>query len=291
MRRREVRKSAVQYRQATDRDLEAEWMVFNRAQGGLYRAHGFARSDTPLDRFTAPHRHILAHDEPRCFVALLEDKVVAFVAAIVRDDMWYLSALFVDPDFQGRGIGNELLHLAADGWPARRLTITDAIQPISNALYARMGMLPSTPILVMGGSPTVHPSNELEPADPSQGELAALDAAAYGFDRKVDHAYWASQADATLWRRDGEPVAYSYVSAQGSLGPLVGRDDVAAAQALRAELERLGQVTLEIPGSAAALVEVAFAAGLRIVNPPGLLLHSRPARLPTAVVISGYWLF
>jgi len=266
-------------------------MVFNRAQGGLYRSHGFARDDTPLDRFAAPHRHILAHDQTRCFVAVVAERVVAFVAAIVRDDAWYLSALFVDPDFQGRGIGNELLQLAADGWPARRLTITDAIQPISNALYARMGMLPSTPVLVMGGTPAIHPPKELEPADPSQGELASLDAAAYGFDRKVDHAYWASQATATLWRHNGEPVAYSYVTAQGWLGPLVGRNDVTAAQALRAELARLGQVTLEIPGSGAALVEVAFAAGLRIVNPPGLLLHSQPARLPSTVVISGYWLF
>jgi hypothetical protein len=36
--------------------------------------------------------------------------------------------------------------------------------------------------------------------------------------------------------------------------------------------------------------EVAFTAGICVVNPPGLLLHSRPTRLPTVVVKSGYWL-
>ena len=44
------------------------------------------------------------------------------------------------------------------------------------------------------------------------------------------------------------------------------------------------------PGSAPLLVEAALASGLRFVNPPGLLLHNRPARLPSAVVVSGYWL-
>jgi hypothetical protein len=47
---------------------------------------------------------------------------------------------------------------------------------------------------------------------------------------------------------------------------------------------------LEIPGSAAGLVELVFTSGLEIVNPPELLLHSRPATLPPTVVISGYWL-
>jgi hypothetical protein len=46
----------------------------------------------------------------------------------------------------------------------------------------------------------------------------------------------------------------------------------------------------EIAGSAAGLVELVFTSGHRIVDPPGLLLHSRPATLPTTVVISGYWL-
>ncbi len=281
----------MDYRLATEADLPAECGLFNRAQGGLYRQHGFARNETPFERFAAPHRHLLAHDPARCFVAQVDGQVVAFAAAIVRGEFWYLSALFVDPDFQGRGLGAGLLELAAAGWPARRATITDAIQPISNALYARIGLIPSTPVLVMGGTPRVAAPRDLEPASPSGDDLAALDAAAYGFDRRVDHGYWATQGDVTVWRRQGEAIAYSYVSEQGWLGPLAGRDEAAAGDALRAELARRAQVMLEIPGSAVTLVETAFKAGLRIVNPPGLLLHARPVRLPTALVISGYWLF
>jgi hypothetical protein len=215
---------------------------------------------------------------------------VAFVGAIVRGQTWFLSAMFVDPDYQGRGIGNRLLQLASEGWPNRRMTITDAIQPISNALYARHGLIPSTPILVMSGTPRIDDTTKLQAKTASPADLAALDQAGYGYDRREDHAFWSKQAKVTLWVRDDKPMAYSYVSEEGWLGPLAGCDDAAAADALQAELARQTQVTLEIPGSCAALVETAFAAGLRIINPPGLLLHSRPVTPPTALVISGYWL-
>jgi hypothetical protein len=279
----------AQFRRAAETDLTAEWTIFNRAQGGLYKQHGFPRNETPFERFASPHRHLQRHDADRCFVAVADEQVVAFVAACVRSDMWFLSALFVDPEYQGKGIGNQLLQLASAGWPARRMTITDAIQPISNALYARMGLLPSTPILVMGGAPKVELPDGLDRRTPSPADLAALDQAAYGFDRSVDHSFWSSQSQAQLWCRNGEPLAYSYVSEQGWLGPLAGRDEDSAALALRAELSQRPQVMLEIPGSCSALVETAFGAGLRIINPPGLLLHSRPVTLPTSLVISGYW--
>jgi hypothetical protein len=174
--------------------------------------------------------------------------------------------------------------------PLRRITIADAIQPISTALYASRGLIPSTPALVLGGTPAIRAPADLEPSAPTLNDLHALDIAAYGFDRTVDHAFWATQGEPTVWRRRGSAVAYAYVTPDGWLGPLAGIDEASAAAAFRAELSRRSAVTVEIPGSAAELVEVAFAAGLRIVNPPGLLLHSRPAKLPTALIISGYWL-
>jgi GNAT superfamily N-acetyltransferase len=281
---------SIQYRPSTVADLELEWSVLNHAQNALYRQHGFPREDMPFERFAPPRRHVLAHDPARSFVAEVDGRVVAFVGAIVRGDMWFLSTLFVDPEHQGKGIGQQLLQRAAAGWPPRRLTISDAIQPISIALYARAGLLPSTPILVMGGEPEIDAPIRLEEGEASAADLAALDQAGYGFDRAHDHDYWRSQSELSMWYRDAEPLAYAYVTEQGWLGPLVGRDEESAALALRAELSRRPRVTLEIPGSSSALVETAFAAGLRIVNPPGLLLHSRPIRLPNALVISGYWL-
>jgi hypothetical protein len=46
-----------------------------------------------------------------------------------------------------------------------------------------------------------------------------------------------------------------------------------------------------IPGSARRLVEVAVAAGLRLVPPPGLLLLSSELSPPTGVAVSNFFLY
>ena len=265
--------------------------VLAAAEGGLRERHGFPWTPPPFDAFAAAHRHILASE--RTFVAEADGEVVAFSAALVRDSTWFLADLFVRPDVQAGGTGTRLLELAWGDGPDRRVTLADAIQPVSNALYARRGLVPTTPVLELGGRPHGGPTAELEAAEPTPDALAELDAAAYGFDRAPDHAFWAhGAARSTVWTRRGEPVAYTYVSARGRIGPLAGRDGAGAAAALRAELGRAdGDVSLDVPGSARELVETALAAGLRITGPPGLLLLSRDVAPPRALAISGYWLF
>jgi hypothetical protein len=147
-------------------------------------------------------------------------------------------------------------------------------------------------LLALVGTPRAEERDALEPAAPSTDPLAALDAAAYGFDRSVDHAYWRGVGKSTLWLRDGEPAAYSYVVGGAWIGPGAGADPQAAASALRVELARAeGPARVLVPGSSRELVETALAAGLRIGGPPGLLLLAASARAPTSLAISGYTLY
>jgi hypothetical protein len=78
------------------------------------------------------------------------------------------------------------------------------------------------------------------------------------------------------------------------VGPVAGRDPMAAALALRAELARdqAEVVSVQIPGTATALVQVALAVGLRFVGDPSLLMLS-PADNPppTALAIRDSWLY
>jgi GNAT superfamily N-acetyltransferase len=62
-------------------------------------------------------------------------RLVGFTAAWVRDEVWFLSALFVLPERQGRGIGRRLLDPAWGEGYRPRITITEAIQPVSTASY------------------------------------------------------------------------------------------------------------------------------------------------------------
>ncbi|HEY7536993.1 MAG TPA: GNAT family N-acetyltransferase [Gaiellaceae bacterium] len=284
----------VEFRPATEADFAAEHDVFADASGGLLRRHGFETPEPTAEdaeRFTRTHTHLLAHDGERSFVAEVAGAVVGFSDAIVRGDTWFLSMLFIRERFQGRGIGRRLLELSWGEGHARRLTISSAIQPISNGLYAQRGLVPATPMLPLAGEPRIDAPPGLDAVAPEPDAIATLDRAAYGFDRRVDHAFWSQGATATLWLRDGEPAAYSYRSGEGAIGPVAGADPESAAAALQAELARgEGPAGVAIPGSARELVETALAAGLRFEAPPGLLLLSAGVAQPRSLAIGSYGL-
>jgi GNAT superfamily N-acetyltransferase len=280
-------------RPATAADLEAEHAVFDAAMAELRSRRGAPwtpRAWEPEGRWATVHHHLLAHDGGRAAVAEEGGEVVGFAAAWVRSDVWFLAALFVHPAHQGRGAGRALLDAVWDGEHPRRATVTEAIQPVSNALYAGRGLIPATPVLELEGTPAATAPQELEPAVADAAALAAIDAAAYGFDRAADHGVWArTSATARMWTRAGRPVAYAYAR-PGGIGPVAALTPADAAGALRAELARCdGPTSLSIPGSAAEMVAVAVAAGLRMGD-PGLLLLSPPQRPPEAVALHSYWL-
>jgi GNAT superfamily N-acetyltransferase len=280
----------VEIRRATEADLDAEYEVFRTAIGELYRRHAFEPPSPPRDAFAAHQGHLLRSDGERSLVATDGGRVVAFVAAIVRGQAWFLASLFVLPEYQSAGLGTRLLDSVWGDRHGRRLTLTDAIQPVSNGLYARRGLIPATPMLHLGGIVSPAAAHGLEPSVQDPAVLRTLDHAAYGFDREPDHAHWGRFARVTVWLRTGEPIAYSYVWPHGRIGPLAGLDGTAAAAALRAELDRLRGREAEVvaPGSSAELIEAALEAGLRFTRPPGLLLLSRGVPLPRGLAISGY---
>jgi GNAT superfamily N-acetyltransferase len=143
--------NGLEFRRTAEIDLRAQYDLFVAAQGELWHRHGLGWSAAPFEAWRAPHRHLLAADGERSFVALDGERLAGFSAALVRGDTWFLSALFVSPDYQGRGVGRDLLDRswAGDHW--RRITITDSIQPVSTTMYARRGLIPTTPILTLSG--------------------------------------------------------------------------------------------------------------------------------------------
>jgi len=286
----------MEFRSASAADLEDEFAVFVAAQQELHTRRGSPWSGggqfDPDGRWAAVHRHVLEHDRDRSFVAEDAGGIIGFTAAIARGDSWYFSALFVHPEHQGKGVGRRLLELAWGGDYRRRITITEAIQPVSNALYAHHGLLPVTPVLNLVGEPQIAPVDDLDPTLPEPDALRMLDVAAYGFDRAVDHEFWSRTcARATVWVRDDLPVAYSYVSPFG-VGPVAGRDAESAALALRAELARCSgaDISVAVPGTAIALVDIAIKAGLRFTDPGLLLLSPADQQPPSAVALHSYWL-
>jgi hypothetical protein len=219
-------------------------------------------------------------------VAVESERIVGYGASWTRGDDWFLASLFVAPAAQGRGAGAALLE-SVWGEAKRRRTITDAIQPVSNALYGRRGLVPVTPVLTFAGRPTKDATVEESRSDEAPADTRAIDELAYGFDREVDHVLWSRDAG-----RTDSHDAYAYVFPGGEIGPVAGRTPAAAAAALAQALAHAdGDVRVRIPGTARSLVEVALRAGLRLDPVPGLLLLSPGVEPPTALAPSGYTLY
>jgi GNAT superfamily N-acetyltransferase len=277
-------------RATTVDDLPALYEVFLDSIGGVYRSHGFEPPAPSLEIFINQQRHIL-ETGGAAVVAEQADRPLGFATAWTRGNDWFLASLFVDPGAQAGGVGTALLDAVWGPEVACRRTITDAIQPVSNALYGRRGLIPATPILTFEGPVARTVGSSLEPSELDADGLASIDAAAYGFNRALDHRFWSRVAHRCGWLRDGMPAAYAYVL-PGHVGPVAGVDPDAAAEAIQAALaETTASVRIQIPGTCRSLVAAALAAGLRLGPTPMLLLLSEGAEPPNALAIAGATMF
>ncbi len=184
---------------------------------------------------------------------------------MVRERLWYLSMLFVLPEWQGAGLGRELLArvMPADGTSVRA-TATDSAQPISNALYATYDVVPRMPLLHLVGLPqrpeafgelpsgvTAIPFDEIAAGPPESADrdgadgtrtggdpdslghrllvdaVDGLDRELLGFAHPADHRFLRSESRrGWLYRGpDGSAVGYGYAGEAGRVGPIAVRDE------------------------------------------------------------------
>ena len=176
----------MELRPTTDGDLPALHAIFIDAIGSVFVPHGFDPPSPSLATFANLQGHI--RRTGTSVVAIEGEQVVAYGSSWTRGDDWFLASLFVGPAAQGHGVGSALLEAV---WTEakRRRTMTDAIQPVSNTLYGRRGLVPVTPVLTFYGRPQIDATGEHHPAD-----TARIDELAYGFDREVDHRHWTQHA-------------------------------------------------------------------------------------------------
>jgi GNAT superfamily N-acetyltransferase len=211
-------------------------------------------------------------------VALLDDAVVGFGAAIDTGRSRHLADLFVDPERLGQGIGKPLLAAVLAG--AERRTTFASEDPRALPLYVRAGMQPMwTSLYVQGPSaalPRTDGTDASLVAEAATGDrLAALEREWTGFDRSVDHAYWGAMAagDAFVIRDGSTVVAFGYARTRQAvpirvLDRLVihpDADPVAAAVAGIARAGRGGPVHICLLGPHPVLRSL-LECGFRVVD-------------------------
>jgi len=301
----------ITYRPARKEDAERTFEIVQLAQGDLDRRAGRTVAHAlPAARVIRFRHFCVQHDPDRFWVAEAGGAMVAAGYGVLRDDVWYLGALHVLTEWQGRGIGRELIRrcLAGTG-PSTAITVlTDAGNPISNGLYMQFGMLPQEstlgfdgPIDAAGAESSVPASSasvgafDTRPIDLAvdQPVLSALDLGSVGFSRPTDHEFWMGVPglSGVLLVRGGSVRGYAYVSDHGAIGPVAvtHAEDVPPALDRCVEIARDGgspNLHLRLFGSTRTGADWAIRRGLRLGG-IGLMLSSRPVGRFEGYVTSG----
>jgi len=246
--------------------------------------------------------HLLATDPDHFRVAVKSssgghgERIVGFGIGLQREHVWFLSQLYVLPAEQHRGIGRALLTMvlpsapeagAADAAdvvggvegshrrPGVLATSTDSAQPISNALYGKLGIVARMPVFNLVGRPATLSTlprlpegieavalepRELtahrNPAAPGKAELCqtidAIDRDVLGYAHQPDHDFLRLQGRTGFFYRTsaGEPLGYGYSSQVGRFGPVALLDETLMAPVighLMRAIEPRGATTVWIP--------------------------------------------
>jgi GNAT superfamily N-acetyltransferase len=213
-------------------------------------------------------------------------QIVGCAFSWVCDDLWFLAELFISPERQGQGIGNELLKRTLDHarkrGASKKALIIFTFNRVSQGLYIRHGLFPRLPVYFVGVA-----RDQLTrrlPAAPLRTvplentashlrNLAQIDAAALGLSREKHHRYLIGDkaTQGVLLYAGNDCAGYAYI-ADGHIGPLaVSRPD-AMADAFTTALTlaaagSAAQVSAFLPGASDAALSLAIAHGMRITFP------------------------
>lgn len=282
----------ISYRPARAQDLERADHLVVSSINDLTARHGFGA----MAASHPPHFQLFSlQDDPRgLWVAEEGDGILGFAWSWVCGDLWFLAQLFVSPDHQGQGIGNELLqrtleHAQRSGATNRAL-ITFTFNKVSQGLYIHHGLFPRLPIYffevarehLIGrpkGAQFVH--SALQGTASDLKSLAEIDVRVLGVSREKHHRYLLNDPTMRGVRLDAghDCVGYAYISSSGHIGPLaVSQPDALAmafttAMALVAE-SGAAKVSAFLPGASETVLRIAVEHKMRITFPM-LLMSTR----------------
>lgn len=194
-------------------------------------------------------------------VAESDGVVVGMAGTLIRERHAHIIFLFVQPEWQGKGIGRELLErtrAVIDNAGADTITLTSSLDSRAWRRYLRFGLHPGPPLLSLRASSLCFPKSlpwqdALEPHEITTrnpeilNTVGDIDKAVKGVRRMNDFRRWLDEGatGALLTRRDtGLPVGYFLVSVEsdgGQIGPLAAMDVERVPDVLQRALYHAGQ--------------------------------------------------
>jgi ribosomal protein S18 acetylase RimI-like enzyme len=277
------------FRPARAEELQAAEELVVRSINDLTERHGFGAMAT----LRPPDFQLfsLKDDPDGLWVAEADGEMLGFAFSWTSGDLWFLAELFVSPDHQGHGIGNELLtrtfEHARKAGASNKALITFTFNTVSQGLYIRHGLFPRLPIYFFNvGRDALIARRQgeelryttIENTGSHRERLAQLDASTLGISREKHHRFLLSDGAIRgfLLYIEDNCVGYAYVSSNGHIGPLAVAQPSAMSAAFRTALNLATetgalQVSAFLPGANDAALSTAVARGMRIAFPMVLL--------------------
>lgn len=227
-------------------------------------------------------------------VAERHGEIVGVGAVVLRERHAHILFLFVAPEWQGKGIGRDVLMrlrtvIAEAGADVVTLTASEDRRAWSR--YLTMGLSPGPPLVSMRALTPVLPdlpwTDGLEPlpitADHPEvmATVGDLDKLVKGVRRMADIERWLSEEGATgdllLRRSDGKPVGFHFVSRDaqfGRIGPVAATSPEGMATVLRRALHSAKALDpgkeliwrADVPGQNRAALDILVEAGFHPWN-------------------------
>lgn len=278
-------------------DIPAISEVYWRSVTDISERHGYRappRSASGINPFYA----FMLSEEPQGFY-IAEDagRIVGACFSWVRGTVWFLSHLFILPEYQGSGVGKTLLEktlgYCRSSGAQHRGVITMGFNTVSLALYMNAGMYPRESIYLMKydanravrspnmGENTGVRWDQIDPGDDPVESVHRIDESVLGMRREQHHRFYLSdrRASCRLFSRNGNVIAYAYLWDDGRIGPLAAISESYVTDVLRETLgcERTQARTtyMLVPGSNSRALDLALSNGFTITQ-PYVLLSSRP---------------
>lgn len=266
--------SEINYRTARPEDIPEMADLFLLALNDLYKRNGVSAVVPPRPAVLQGYEHIRSTGIFQ--VAEYEGRIVAIAGAVVRDQLWYLSAFWAHPELQRKKIGMPLLKKVWEAGKEAGTTIFftwSSIDLTAMAAYMKLGMVPGYQNFFFDGVPKQLPeipSND-EVAPLEKPVVMEIDQRIRGTSREPDHDFWFSNPNLQKKQvlQKGRVIGYYYLN-RGVIGPAAWKQphhaETVLAFACREASVLAPEIRIALPGINHAALRFAFDAGLRLTS-------------------------
>jgi ribosomal protein S18 acetylase RimI-like enzyme len=221
----------ITYRHPREAEIISAFRLIRRSYNNLQLRSGRQPHDEPLGDVPPLYYHLYKTDYKGCWAAYSGTMMVGFGQALIRGRQWYLAFLFVDPRFQSKGIGREILKRCLDYGKSRADSFALCTFPYNEAalgLYCSFGLMPVYPIFGMKRTEKkimrVKPTGLRMVEDDSNKSILRinrLEKEIRGYSRLVDLRFFVSQQNygTCNFYKGSKWVGYSIVHKKSLIGP------------------------------------------------------------------------